>query len=149
MRSKTSTWFETKVRYDKTMDDGREKKVTEVFVVDALSFTEAETKITEELSAYTSGETFIKAITRAPYSEVLFSDDSKDDKWYRVKLAFIMLDERTEKEKKKKKLITYLFQAANIDKARSYIKEFIDNSIIDYDVASISETQVLDIFEQG
>lgn len=114
MRSKTSTWFETKVRYDKTMDDGREKKVTEVFVVDALSFTEAETKITEELSAYTSGDTFIKAITRAPYSEVLFSDDSKDDKWYRVKLAFITLDERTEKEKKT--LVTYLFQAANIDK---------------------------------
>ena len=106
MRSKTSTWFETKVRYDKTMDDGREKKVTEVFVIDALSFTEAETKITEELSAYTSGETFIKAITRAPYSEVLFSDVSKDDKWYCVKLAFITLDERTDKEKRT--LVTYL-----------------------------------------
>lgn len=146
MRSKTSIWFETKVRYDKTMDDGREKKVTEVFVVDALSFTEAEAKITEELSAYTSGETFTKAITRAPYSEVLFSDDSKDDKWYRVKLAFITLDERTEKEKKT--LVTYLFQAANIDKARSYINEFMGNSMSDYDVASISETQVLDIFEK-
>lgn len=145
MRSKTSTWFETKVRYDKTMDDGREKKVTEVFVVDALSFTEAETKITEELSAYTSGDTFIKAITRAPYSEVLFSDDSKDDKWYRVKLAFITLDERTEKEKKT--LVMYLFQAANIDKTRSYIKEFMSNSMTDYDVHSISETQILDIFE--
>lgn len=144
MRSKTSTWFETKVRYDKTMDDGHEKKVTEVFVVDALSFTEAETKITEELSAYTSGETFIKAITRAPYSEVLFSDDSKDDKWYRVKLAFITLDERTEK----KTITTYLFQAANIDKARSYIKEFMNSSMSDYDVASISETQIIDIFEK-
>ena len=115
-------------------------------MVDALSFTEAETKITEELSAYTSGETFIKAITRAPYSEVLFSDDSKDDKWYRVKLAFITLDERTDKEKRT--LVTYLFQAANIDKARSYIKEFMGNSMSDYDVASISETQVLDIFEK-
>lgn len=146
MRNKTSTWFETKVRYDKTMDDGREKKVTEVFVVDALSFTEAEAKITEELSAYTSGETFIKAITRAPYSEVLFSDDSNDDKWYRVKLAFITLDERTDKEKRT--LVTYLFQAANIDKVRSYIKEFMGNSMSDYDVASISETQVLDIFEK-
>ena len=145
MRSKTSTWFETKVRYDKTMDDGHEKKVTEVFVVDALSFTEAETKITEELSAYTSGETFIKAITRAPYSEVLFSDDSKDDKWYRVKLAFITLDERTEKEKKT--LVTYLFQAANIDKARAYVKEVMDKTAIDYEVVSISETPVLDIFE--
>lgn len=146
MRSKTSTWFETKVRYDKTMDDGREKKVTEVFVVDALSFTEAEAKITEELSAYTSGETFIKAITRAPYSEVLFSDDSNDDKWYRVKLGFITLDERTDKEKKT--LVMYLFQAVNIDKARSYIKEFMNSSMSDYDVASISETQVLDLFEK-
>jgi hypothetical protein len=145
MRSKTSTWFETKVRYEKTMDDGREKKVTEVFVIDALSFTEAETKITEELSAYTSEETFIKAITRAPYSEVLFSDDSKDDKWYRVKLAFITLDERTEKEKKT--LVTYLFQAANIDKARAYVKEVMDKTAIDYEVVSISETPVLDIFE--
>ena len=145
MRSKTSTWFETKVRYEKTMDDGREKNVTEVFVVDALSFTEAETKITEEMSAYTSGETFIKAITRAPYSEVLFSDDSKDDKWYRVKLAFITLDERTEKEKKT--LVTYLFQAANIDKARAYVKEVMEKTMIDYEVVSISETSVLDIFE--
>ena len=145
MRSKTSTWFETKIRYEKVMDDGREKNVTEVFVVDALSFTEAETKITEELSAYTSSETFIKAITRAPYSEVLFSDDSKDDKWYRVKLAFITLDERTEKEKKT--LVTYLFQAANIDKARAYVKEVMDKTAIDYEVVSISETPVLDIFE--
>ena len=145
MRSKTSTWFETKVRYEKVMDDGREKNVTEVFVVDALSFTEAETKITEELSAYTSRETFIKAITRASYSEVLFSDDSKDDKWYRVKLAFITLDERTEKEKKT--LVTYLFQAANIDKARAYVKEVMDKTAIDYEVVSISETPVLDIFE--
>ena len=145
MRSKTSTWFETKVRYEKTMDDGREKNVTEVFVVDALSFTEAETKITEEMSAYTSGETFIKAITRAPYSEVLFSDDSKDDKWYRVKLAFITLDERTEKEKKI--LVTYLFQAANIDKARAYVKEVMDKTAIDYEVVSISETPLLDVFE--
>lgn len=145
MRSKISTWFETKVRYDKTMEDGREKKVTEVFVVDALSFTEAETKITEELSAYTSGETFIKAITRTPYLVVIFSDDSKDDKWYRVKLAFITLDERTNKEMKT--LVTYLFQAANIDKARSYIKEFMGESMCDCDVVSISETQVLDIFE--
>lgn len=145
MRSKTSTWFETKVRYEKTMDDGREKNVTEVFVVDALSFTEAETKITEEMSAYTSGETFIKAIIRATYSEVFFSDNTEDDKWYRTKLAFIMLDENTGKEKKT--FISYLVQAKNIDKARSYIKEVMNSTMNDYDVASISETPVLDIFE--
>nr|DAR09513.1 MAG TPA: protein of unknown function (DUF4494) [Caudoviricetes sp.] len=145
MRSKTSTWFEAKVRYDKRLDDGQEKKVTEVFVVDALSFTEAETKITEEMSAYTSGEIFIKAITRATYSEVFFSDNTEDDKWYRTKLAFITLDENTGKEKKT--FISYLVQAKNIDKARSYIKEVMNSTMNDYDVASISETPVLDIFE--
>lgn len=145
MRSKTSTWFETKVRYDKTMDDGREKKVTEVFVVDAISFTEAETKITEELSAYTSGETFIKAITRVPYSEVFFSEDNADDRWYRAKLAFLSIDERTEKEKRTN--VVYLVQATSLDKARAYVKEVMDKTAIDYEVVSISETPVLDIFE--
>ena len=145
MRSKTSTWFETKVRYEKTMDDGREKNVTEVFVVDALSFTEAEEKITEEMSAYTSGETFIKAITRATYSEVFFSEDNEDDRWYRAKLAFLSIDERTEKEKRTN--VVYLVQAASLDKARAYVKEVTDKTTIDYEVVSISETPVLDIFE--
>lgn len=145
MRSKTSTWFETKVRYEKTMDDGREKNVTEVYVVDALSFTEAETKITEEMSAYTSGETFIKAITRATYSEVFFSEDNADDRWYRAKLAFLFIDERTEKEKRTN--VVYLVQAASLDKARAYVKEVMDKTMIDYEVVSISETPVLDIFE--
>lgn len=145
MRSKTSTWFETKVRYDKTMDDGREKKVTEVFVVDALSFTEAEVKITEELSAYTSGETFIKAITRAPYSEVLFSDDSKDDRWYRARLAFITIDEKTGKENRSN--IAYLVQAESLDNARQYVKDVMAKTMVDYEVVSISETPVFDVFE--
>ena len=145
MRSKTSTWFETKVRYEKTMDDGREKNVTEVYVVDALSFTEAETKITEEMSAYTSGETFIKAITRATYSEVFFSEDNADDRWYRAKLAFLSIDERTEKEKRTN--VVYLVQATSLDKARAYVKEVMDKTAIDYEVVSISETPVLDIFE--
>lgn len=145
MRSKTSTWFETKVRYEKIMDDGREKNVTEVFVIDALSFSEAETKITEELSAYTSSETFIKAITRASYSEVFFSEDNADDRWYRAKLAFLSIDERTEKEKRTN--VVYLVQATSLDKARAYVKEVMDKTAIDYEVVSISETPVLDIFE--
>lgn len=145
MRSKTSTWFETKVRYDKRLDDGQEKKVTEVFTIEAISFTEAEAKITEEISAYTSGETFIKAITRAPYSEVFFSEDNADDRWYRAKLAFLSIDERTEKEKRTN--VVYLVQAASLDKARAYVKEVMDKTAIDYEIVSISETPLLDVFE--
>ena len=55
MRTRTSTWFECKIRYDKMMEDGMQKKITELYVVDALSFTEAESSIIDEMSAYISG----------------------------------------------------------------------------------------------
>ena len=100
MRSRTADWFETKIRYEKTQDDGTQKKVTEQYVVDALSFTEAESAITEEMKAYISGDYKITDIKTAAYHEIFFSDLDKDDKWYKAKLQFITIDEKTEKEKR-------------------------------------------------
>ena len=74
MRSRTADWFETKIRYEKTMDDGLQKKVTEQYTVDALSFTEAESSITEEMSSYISGEYEVSDIKKAAYKEVFFSE---------------------------------------------------------------------------
>jgi len=145
MRNRTSEWFETKVRYDRTTEDGRNKKVTEAYTVEALSFTEAESVITKEISNYTSGEFDVKAITRAAYSEIFFSDVDTDDRYYRVKLAFITLDEKTEKEKRT--IVVYLVQAASLDKARAYVKEEMNKTMNDYEVVSISETPLLDVFE--
>ena len=145
MRSKTTSWFETKIRYDKTMEDGRDKKVTEAYTVEALSFTEAESAITEEMSHYISGEFDVKAITRAPYGEIFFSDVDSDDRWYRARLAFITIDEKTEKEKRSN--VVYLVQAASLDNARQYVNEVMDKTVIDYEVVSISETLLLDVFE--
>lgn len=147
MRNRTSIWFETKVRYDKTMEDGRNKKVTEQYVVEALSFSEAEKCITEEMSHYVSGEFGVKAINLATYSEILFSDIDTDDKWFKAKLAFITLDEKTDKEKRSP--VTYLVQAASLDKARAYVKEVMEKTLIDYDVVSISETHFVDVFEHN
>ena len=146
MRSKTTSWFETKIRYDKTMEDGRDKKVTEVYTVEALSFTEAESVITEEMSHYISGEFDVRAITRAPYGEIFFSDADSDDKWYRAKLAFITIDEKTEKEKRSN--VVYLVQAASLDNARQYVNEVMGKTMIDYEVVSISETPIIDVFEK-
>ena len=146
MRSKTTSWFETKIRYDKTMEDGRDKKVTEVYTVEALSFTEAESAITEEMSHYISDEFDVKAITRAPYGEIFFSDADSDDKWYRAKLAFITIDEKTGKEKRSN--VVYLVQAASLDNARQYVNEVMDKTVIDYEVISISETPIMDVFEK-
>lgn len=145
MRNNTSEWFETKVRYDKTTEDGQNKKVTEAYTVEALSFTEAESVITKEISNYINGEFDVKAITRAAYCEIFFSDVDTDDRYYRVKLAFITLDEKTEKEKRT--IVVYLVQAASLDKARAYIKEEMNKTMNDYEVVSISETPLLDVFE--
>ena len=97
MRSRTADWFETKIRYEKTQEDGSMKKVTEQYVVDALSFTEAEAAITEEMKSYISGDYRITDIKMAAYHEIFFSDMDKDDKWYKAKLQFITIDEKTEK----------------------------------------------------
>lgn len=74
-----STWFETKVRYTKAQEDGSEKPVTEAYVVDALSFTEAESRITDEMAVYVSGEFKVSGISKAAYGEVFFSDMDGDD----------------------------------------------------------------------
>lgn len=145
MRSRTSTWFETKVRYQKTMDDGTEKKVTEAYVVDALSFTEAESSIIDEMAVYTSGELQVTGISKAPYGEIFFSDVDDDDKWYRAKLSFIIIDEKTEKEKRS--AVNYLVQAKSLARALRYIDEEMGKTMIDYEVVGLAETKLMDVFE--
>lgn len=147
MRTRTAQWFETKVRYEKTMDDGQQKKVTELYVVDALSFTEAEAATTEEMSAYISGDFDIADIKKATYGEIFFSDKETDDRFYKAKLQYITIDEKTEKEKRTN--VHYLIQAANFAQALRYIEEAMSNTMIDYVVAAMQETQIMDVFEHN
>ena len=147
MRTRNSEWYEVKYQHEQTQEDGTQKKITELYTVDALSFTEAESKITEEMKLYVSGETFIKAITRAPYKEIFFDDRESADKYYKAKLDFITIDEKTEKEKKS--TVTYLVQAASLDEAKKNINEVMGTTMIDYDIQSIAETKIIDVFEHG
>ena len=147
MRTRNSEWYEVKYQHEQTQEDGTQKKVTELYTVDALSFTEAESKITEEMKLYVSGETFIKAITRAPYKEIFFDERESADKYYKAKLDFITIDEKTEKEKKS--TVTYLVQAASLDEAKKNINEVMSGTMIDYDIQSIAETKIIDVFEHG
>lgn len=144
MEVRTATFFECKVRYDKTMEDVGQKKVTETYVVNALSFAEAEEKVFEEMSAYVSGKLDVTAIKIAPYSEIFFSDEDKDDKFYRVDCKFITLDEKTDKEKKT--TVHYLVQAATVDGARKNTDEVMGKSMIDYVITSVIETKIEDVF---
>lgn len=147
MRSRTAKYFECFVRYDKTMEDGATKTVTEQYTVDALSFTEAEADIIKEMKPYISGTYEVKNINPAAYGEIFFSDKDTDDKWYKVKLAFITIDEKTEKEKKTK--VTYLVQANSLEQARKNTEEVMNGTAIDYEFVSVTETKILDVFEHG
>ncbi len=147
MRSRTAIWFEAKVRYEKVMEDGLQKKVTELYVIDALSYSEAETRIMDEMSSYISGEFDVEDLKKAAYKEVFFSDKETDDRWYKAKLVFITIDEKT--EKKKRSAVTYLVQAATFDGAVKNINEVMDGTMIDYEKSNIADTKVMDVFEYG
>lgn len=147
MRSRTASWFECKISYEKTMEDGLQKKVSESYVVDALSFTEAENRIMEEMSSYISGEFTIKDIKIAPYKEIFFSDEEMADRWYKAKLQFITIDEKTEKEKRSN--VNYLVQAGTVRGAVTNIESVMGTTLIDYVIAGVNETQLMDVFEYG
>lgn len=147
MRSRTTTWFECKIRYEKTMEDGTQKKVTETYTVDALSFTEAEASIIEEMSAYISGEFEVRDIKKAAYGEVFFSDSPSADRWYKTKLQFITIDDKTEKEKRSN--VNYLVHAASLPQAVKSIDEVMGGTMVDYLIAAVAETQIMDVFEHN
>lgn len=145
LRSRTSTWFECKVRYEKTQEDGSEKLVNELYVVDALSFTEAEASIIDNMAVYVSGELKISNINPANYNEIFFSDIDDDDLWFKARLAFITIDEK--KDKEKRTYVNYLIQAKSIERAKRYVDEVMGKTMIDYELKSLSETKIFDVFE--
>lgn len=145
MRTRTAVWYETTVRYERQTEDGQ-KKVSELYVVDALTFGEAEETITKEMEPFATGEFEVKKIAIAPYAEVFFSEDEGDDKFFRATVAMITLDERTGKEKKTN--VNFLVQAKNIETARRYVVDAFFNTAMEYEINRLVEAKILDVFEK-
>ena len=145
MRTKTSNWFEVKMRYDKVHEDGYEKKVTESYVVDALSCGEAEKTAIEFLGSYVSGEIQVVNINPMKFQEVFFNEQESCDRYYKAILQFITIDEKTEREKHTQ--VYYLVQASSFDNCKDTIRTIMDGTMIDYQIASVSETKVIDVIE--
>ncbi|MDR2916503.1 MAG: DUF4494 domain-containing protein [Tannerella sp.] len=135
-------WFECKINYEKVAEDGIQKKVTEPYLVDALSFTEAEARIIEEMRPYISGEFTVMDIKRARYSETFLNDNG--DRFYRAKINMITLDEKSGTEKKTP--VQMLAQASTIHDAISVIDTGMKGTMADYVIASVTETALMDIF---
>jgi hypothetical protein len=136
------TWFECKIKYEKTAEDGKIIKVNEAYLVDALSFTEAETRINEEMKPFISGEFVVSNIRRARIGEMFMNENG--DKWYRSKVYFVSLDE--EKGIEKRTAVTMMVQASDVKEAWNGLQEGMKGTMSDYEIASIVETTILDVY---
>ena len=135
-------WFECKVSFEKVMENGMQKKVTEPYLVDALSFTEAEARIIEEIRPFVSGEFTVTDIKRARLSELFFNENG--DRFYKIKVYFITLDEKSGAEKKT--AAQMLAQASDLKDAIAVLEDGMKGTLADYTIASVTETPLIDVF---
>ena len=133
--------YECGVRYERTMENGMTKKVTELYLVDALSFTEAEGRITKEMEPFFSGDFDVVTIKRTNYSEI--AENDKGDKWFRAKLLYITLDD---KGREKKTATHFIVRATDINNAHAVVIDRLKGSMVDFEIATLDEAKIMDIF---
>ena len=138
-----NNYFEVTVKFEKTSEEGKIKKVTERYLVDALTFTEAEARIIKEMKLFISGLFEVANINPQKYSELFWN--GKADKWFKTKVNFIVLDE--EKGVEKKVANYMLIQANDLKEARELLVEGMKGSQADWEIASISETKIIEVYK--
>ena len=142
MKQKAGTWFECKVRYKQTQEDGMNKMVTETYVYKAEDFGEAYNKATKDMPSL-SDEFEITAMKIAQYKEIITQDERTEEKYYRVKVNLIILDEKTNKEKKVAQY--YLVNADSVEKARKYTDTALSDTMMDYVIEAVQEAKIIDV----
>lgn len=147
MRALTRTWYEAKVRYDKNTEDGKQKKVTELYYVEGMGISDAEEVVTENVAMLSCGEFEVISIAKSPIGEIYLTDREMDDKFYKFKLKFITIDEKTGNEKLTAK--TYIMQGNNVPKVSEDIGEMMKGSASDYIIAGITDTRIMDVIERN
>ena len=138
--------FHCTVKYEKTLDDGRLQKVSESYLVEAISFTEAERRIIEEMAPFMSGIYEVSDIKKARFAEIFETKDASADRFFKTKLSMITLDEKTGAEKRKS--ILYLVKAADLRDAIQRLDEAMKGSMMDYEILSVADTPIMDIFHE-
>lgn len=137
-------YFETKVKYDRLLETGVQKTVSEPYLVDALSFTEAEARITEEMAPYINGGEFVvAAVKKVRLDDIFFNEGG--DRWYKVKINMITIDEKTAVEKRTPSFS--LVQASDFEEALKVFLKGMEGVLFDYEIFSITETPLMDVFQ--
>lgn len=145
MQSKTGYWFEVTVRHEHMLDDGSTKKISETYVTEAMSFSEAEKRIMSEVGKAVRGGIEVKKISPATYKEVVFSDNLDDGNWFKAKVSFITLDEKSGKEKRS--TTQYLVQAETLEDAVEYINRFMKDAG-ECLTSRVTETSIAEVYEK-
>ena len=139
-------WFECKVSYERQADSMGMKKVSESYLVDALSFTEAEKRIIKEIRPFVSvGELEVVNIRRARIAELFLNDEAEDDRYFRAKVNFITVDEKSGSEKKTS--ATMIVKSDSLPNAVTELKDQLDSQMASYEIAAVTDTQILDVFQ--
>lgn len=136
-----SAWYECKIAYQKTLENGKTTKVSEIYLVDSVSFTEAETRIYKEFGE-TIGEFTLVSVKKPRISELIHNDEAF--KWYRVKVNITTLDEKSGKESKSNQIV--LTSADNAKLAYDAVNDLFSDSVSDYEIVEIVSTPIVDIF---
>lgn len=140
----TNNWFECKVSYQKTLENGLQKKVSENYLVDALSFAEAEERFIEEITPFMQGEFEVSGIRQMNFSEIFCNAAESADRWFRCKVAFITFDERSGMEKK-----TNCYMMVQAGDLRDAVKELdlqMKGTLSDYRIVEVKETNIMDVY---
>ena len=136
-------WFECRVSYDKTQENGNVKRITEAYLVEAENFTEAEDRITRSMQPFISGDFTVSAVRRRNYDTVL---EGNGDTYYRVKIICITIDERSGAEKKNNLFL--LVQAEGFGAAMGDARDFMKGSVEEWFFHTITETSILEVFRK-
>ena len=137
-----NTWFETTARYIKMDENGRERRASETYLLDAITFSEAETRIFKELQTMVSGEFIVTKIAKTNICEIIPSDSG--DRWYKAKVSFITIDEELGREKR---VAQFVLVFSNSPKeASDQITEAMQGMMADFEISSISESNIIDVF---
>jgi len=140
-----NNYFECTIKYEKTLENGVRKKISEKYLVDSISFTEAEKRIIEESKSFITGDFTVDAIKRYNITELFENTECEPSIWFRVKVNFITLDEKSGMEKKTAN--NMLVQASDIRGAQKYFDECMKNTMADYQVEKIVETKIMDVYK--
>ncbi len=136
------TWFECKVKYIKIDEDGRERKVSENYLIDAVSFTDAETRIIKEMGSNIRGEFTVENIKKSNIIEIFPHEDG--EWWYKAKIGLITIDEKAGKEKKINNY--FLVAADDLKQALQRLEDALSYILVPYQTTSLALSSIADVF---